>query len=58
MARYMRNTTILAKVNAGSYGTDASPTGAADAILVSGCTITHMYDNVDRDLIRSTFGAS
>ena len=58
MARYMRNTTILAKVNSSDYGTDASPTGAANAILVSDCTVTHMYDNVDRDLIRSTFGAS
>lgn len=58
MARYMRNTTILAKVNTGSYGTDAAPAGASDAILVSDCTITHMYNNVDRDLIRSTFGAS
>lgn len=58
MARYMRNTTILAKINYGSYGADAAPTGAANAILVSDCTITHQYNNVDRDLIRSTFGAS
>lgn len=58
MARYTRNTTILAKVNTGSYGTDAAPAGSANAILVSDCTITHQYNNVDRDLIRSTFGAS
>lgn len=58
MARYMRNTTILAKVNASDYGTDAAPDGGANAILVSDCTITHIYDNVDRDLIRSFMGGS
>lgn len=57
MSRYTRNTTILAKIES-VYGTDPTPTGAANAMLVSDCTITHMYDNVDRDLIRAHMGAS
>lgn len=57
MARYMRNTTLLAKIET-TVGTDSIPTGAANAMLVSDVTITHMYDNVDRDLIRSFMGGS
>ncbi len=57
MARYIRNTTVLAKVES-AYGTDAVPTGAANAILVSDVSINPIADNVDRKLIRSFMGAS
>ncbi|MFA7031860.1 MAG: hypothetical protein WC153_06390 [Candidatus Methanomethylophilaceae archaeon] len=57
MSRYLRNTTLLAKVET-AYGTDAVPTGAANAMLVSDVTITHTYANVGRDLIRSFMGGS
>jgi hypothetical protein len=57
MSRYMRNTTLLAKVETG-YGVDIVPTGAANAMLVSDVTITHTYANVGRDLIRSFMGGS
>ena len=57
MSRYLRNTTLLAKVET-AYGTDAVPTGAANSMLVSDVTITHTYANVGRDLIRSFMGGS
>ena len=57
MSRYMRNTTLLAKVETG-YGVDIVPTGAANAMLVSDVTIAHTYANVGRDLIRSFMGGS
>ena len=58
MARYARNTTILAKKET-TYGTDASPTGTANAMLVSNVTVNPLNaGNVDRALIRSYFGGS
>lgn len=58
MPRYIRNTAILAKVEA-TAGTDAVPTGAADAVLVSELSITPLEaNNVDRALMRPYFGAS
>jgi hypothetical protein len=57
MARYIRNTTVLAKIE-NTYGTDAVPTGAANAILVSDVSINPIADNVARDLIRPFMGAS
>ena len=58
MPRYMRMTAILAAVEA-TVGTDAAPTGVANALLVSNCNITPLnVSNVDRDLIRAYFGAS
>lgn len=58
MARYIRNTVILAKVEA-TAGTDAVPTGAADAVLVSNLSITPLEaQNVDRALVRGYFGGS
>lgn len=58
MSRYLRNTVILAKLEA-TYGTDPTPTGAADAMLVSNCTITPLQaNNVNRDLVRGYFGGS
>ena len=58
MPRYVRNTTILAKTET-TYGTDASPTGTANAMLVSNVNINPLNaGNVDRALIRSYFGGS
>jgi hypothetical protein len=57
MARKIRKTAILAKIET-TYGTDAVPTGAANAILISNATFEIMYNNVDRSLIRGYFGAS
>lgn len=58
MPRYIRNTAILAKPET-TAGTDAVPTGAADAVLVSNVTITPLEStNVDRGLTRPYFGGS
>ena len=58
MARYIRNSAILAKIET-TYGTDAVPTGASNAILVSNLTINPLNaQNVGRDLIRPYFGGS
>lgn len=58
MPRYERNTVILSKVET-TAGIDAVPTGAADAVLVSDRNITPLNsNNVDRNLVRSYFGAS
>lgn len=58
MARYMRDSAILAKIET-TEGTDASPTGGSNAILVSDQSIDPLVaNNVPRDLIRNYFGAS
>lgn len=58
MGRYTRNSAILAKIET-TEGTDAVPTGAANALLVSNQTINPLNaQNVDRDNIRPYFGAS
>jgi hypothetical protein len=58
MPRYVRNTAILCKVET-TIGTDAVPTGSANAMLVSDLSITPLESqNVDRNLIRGYFGAS
>jgi hypothetical protein len=58
MARYTRNAAILAKIES-VYGTDPTPSGAANAILVSNLTINPLNaNNISRDLIRSYFGGS
>lgn len=58
MPRYIRNTAILAKVET-TPGTDAVPTGANDAVLVSNMSITPLdANNVNRDLVRGYFGGS
>lgn len=55
-ARYHRNTAILAKIEA-TYGTDATPTEAANALLVSNVSINPLNaQNVSRDLIRPFLG--
>lgn len=56
--RLIRNTAILAKKET-TYGTDATPTGAANALLVSNLSINPINANlVDRDIIRPYLGAS
>lgn len=58
MPRFIRNSAILAKIET-TRGTDAVPTGAANAILVSNMSITPLEaKNVSRDLIRPFFGGS
>lgn len=57
-ARYIRNTLILAKVET-TPGTDASPVGGTDAVLVSDFSITPLdAQNIDRALVRGYFGGS
>lgn len=56
MPRVIRNTVILAKIET-TYGTDAVPTEAANAILISNPTINPLVSNeVNRDLIRPWLG--
>lgn len=56
--RYIRNTAILAKIES-TYGTDAAPTEAANALLVSNVSINPLNaQNVPRDLIRPYLGGS
>lgn len=56
--RFARQMVILAKAEV-TYATDPTPTGAANAILVSNPNIvTIQANNVDRDLVRAYFGAS
>lgn len=57
MSRKTRNTVILAKIEA-TTGTDAVPTGAANALLVSNQNIDLNITSVDRTNIRSYMGAS
>lgn len=56
--RYIRNTAILAKIEA-TYNVDPTPTGAANAMLVSNLSISPLNaTNVGRDLVRNYFGGS
>lgn len=57
MPRNIRNTAILAKIET-TAGTDAVPTGALDALLVSNPTFDKQYQNVDRSIVRGYLGAS
>ena len=57
-SRYARNSVILAKIET-TYGTDSTPTGSSNAILVSNISLTPLNaNNVDRDLVRNYFGGS
>ena len=51
----MRNTAILAKIET-TPGTDAAPTGAANALLVSNASFEFNYNNFDRDPLRGYMG--
>lgn len=55
MPRIMRNTAILAKIET-TIGTDAAPTGAANALLISNASFERTYNNVDRDPLRGYMG--
>ncbi|MDF3821974.1 phage tail tube protein [Leptospira sp. 96542] len=58
MSRYIRKTVILAKLES-VYGTDPTPTGTDNALLVSNVSISAFEaQTVDRELIRPHFGAS
>lgn len=57
MPRLIRKTAILAKIET-TYGTDALPTGAANALLISNASFDISYNNVNRDLIRPFLGGS
>jgi hypothetical protein len=58
MARYIRNTAILAKLEV-TYKLDPTPTGADNAILVSNVTVNALNaQNVSRDLVRPWLGGS
>lgn len=57
-SRFIRNTAILLKAES-TYGTDPTPTGSSNAMLVSNVSINPIAaQNVDRDIIRTYFGAS
>jgi len=58
MGRFIKNTALLAKIET-TEGTDATPTGAANALLISNVSVNPLNaQNVDRALIRPYFGAS
>jgi len=58
MAQLMRRRAILAKIET-TYGVDAAPTGAVNAILVRSVTLTPLAgDDIERALIRPYFGSS
>ena len=56
MARNTRNTAILAKIET-TYGTDAVPTGLANALLISDSSFDITYNNVERNNIKGYFGS-
>lgn len=56
MARTTQNTAILAKIET-TYGVDAAPTGAANALLISEASFDITYNNVDRNNLKGYFGA-
>ena len=58
MPLYTRRRTILAKIET-TYGTDSTPTGVANAILVRNMSITPLNaEMVSRDLVRPYMGSS
>lgn len=58
MPRYTRNQVVLLKQET-TYGTDPTPTGGTNALLVSNLSISPLNaNNVSRDLIRPYFGGS
>ena len=58
MPRLIKNTIVTAKVET-TAGTDAVPTGAANAVLISEASVTPLdAQSIDRALIRGYFGGS
>jgi len=56
-SRLIRNSAILAKAES-TYNTDPTPTGSANAILISDASFAVSYDNVPRNLVRGYLGGS
>jgi hypothetical protein len=58
MSRYIKNTLISAALQS-AIGTAATPTGAANAVLVTDFSLTPLdAQNIDRNLLRGFFGGS
>jgi hypothetical protein len=58
MPRYIKNTVVLSKLET-VYGTNAAPTGALNAVLISDVTITPLDAKmIDRNNIKGFFGAN
>lgn len=58
MSRYVKNSVVTAKAQT-TAGTDAGPTGAANAVLIKDVSITPLdAQNISRDVIRGSFGGS
>lgn len=58
MARKTRNTLVLAKLET-TQGTDAAPSGAADALLaIDPAVPRYSFNNIDRNIQRGFLGAS
>ncbi|PPB79763.1 hypothetical protein LV82_02554 [Albidovulum inexpectatum] len=57
MSRLTRKTVIQAKLET-AYGTDPGGWGGSDAILISNPSVNLVQDEVSRDLLRPTLGAS
>lgn len=57
MPMLIRNTLILAKLES-TYGVDATPSGATDALLVSDASFELAIDGIERSLMRPTLGGS
>lgn len=58
MSRLVNNTAILAKIET-TYGTDAAPSGAANALLISNQKINPLVaQNADRNVMRPYLGNS
>lgn len=58
MTRLVRKTAILAKIES-SYGVDPTPSGAANAILISNQSVNPLNaQNVDRNVVREYLGGS
>lgn len=55
MPRYMRKQAVLAKIET-TYGNDATPTGAANAIQMTNASYQVRADEVSRDLLKAYMG--
>jgi hypothetical protein len=53
--RYFDKLAMLAKLEA-TYGVDAAPTGAANAMLMTNVKVTHLADELSRELLLPYFG--
>lgn len=56
MSRFTKKTVLLAKLET-IYGTDAIPTGIANAMQINNVSYDLVYDSVERQIMRPHFGA-